>query len=369
MEGQATYENDGFTGIPKAVLLQGNLSKQLIKDNAEGKEIDPDKIETVKDGEQDVKPESFKADQASELATDDDVIEDNLDKPVETADQKRAEALEKQKLQREKTLQGMFDKYKVQAQERENKLLDQIDRLNATVSNLNETIKSLRSKPVVTDDGLDDDFIDDDDLDDPGKRVKLRKVDKIDPMAFKDYGQDIVDLAQTVNDLKEENARLRQDTDSFVETASTIQRSTVRDQISTFEGEMAQKVHKSWKAINGDALFIQWLQENPDMQEAVNIAGRSLNSTSAARIFNMFIRETGYIVEDTPEYNIDDEIIPDLNGSGEEIEGDTRKGQFRKVSRAEYNRAAKRKALGQITDKQFATIEKNFRASVQRGLV
>jgi len=338
MEGNV-MERNNLSGIPTAVLMQGNLAKTRQKEFAEGKPEDiqdPEKKEIIDRPESD---DTDDLDIEAILAEDEPVKEP--DKPTET---------KKPDEQRESVLQGMFDKHKREAQAREDELLGEIKSLRKVIDNLNMIIERGAFKASQEED-------------DPGASTQKGKVNRLDPEKFTDYGDEIVDIANMVNSLVDENEKLRADQ---VSTSSKLEEDSNNIRLRDFKSDMSRLVNPAWEQINLDPLFKNWLLENPDLNDDIFHYGMNLDAVRAARIFNLFIKTTGYKVP-TPlsKPRMEDEILPDLSGTGEE-KIETKDTPI--VTRTQYATACKKMALGKITKKQFDKIQKYFNETVRKGL-
>ena len=363
MEGNI-MERNNLSGIPTAVLMQGRLATQTQKDLSEGKykasEIidDPEKkVErsTPEDINDDINLSEF--DGLSEFEEGSDTNPD------------RSEAFARQEKARLDTLQGMFDKYKRDSLIEKKSLLDEIGRLKAIIDNQNSIISKFGVRTEGSSSTDDDDLLAG--LDDDEVTVgKPNKAHRLDPKKYSDFGDEIVDMASMVNALYEENQELKK---NQAITSETIQTDKATEAYNLFKVKMSQLVNKHWEVINYDPLFTKWLDDNPDIKEDVNAYGQALDYTRAARVFNLFIKETGYIVPDKPQrkdLNIEEEIIPDLNSTNSgQAEGaqETNKG-FTVISRKQYQVACQKRALGQMTEERFNKIQKNFNISIRKGL-
>lgn len=315
-------------GIPAAVLKQGQQSESFQKELAEGKPLDLNNT-----GEEAIPPES--------------------EKPPEIPEQEPGQdqgALKEQENNRYKVLQGMFDKYKQETSEQIAQLQNTIRQQEDTIANLNAII----SKGTEQQPGGD-------------KQGEGQSPKRLKPENYSDYGEEIEDMAKMVNDLMDENDRLKSSTEQFGQTIKATEEERINSSIHSFENAMAEKVGKDWQKINVDPLFINWLNDNPSFRTALDAAGQNLSANDAARIFNLFIKETGYVVAGQGSgYDINDEVIPSA-GAGSDAPLD--QGGFTPVTRAQFDKASKARALGQMDEKTFNRISMNFQRTIKEGKV
>lgn len=383
MEGNKIMQVDEMSGIPRAVILQGQTAVKLQNEMSEGMRIDPEKVDdpekTAKttpesDDKDNLTAESEEDEDLKELVGDDDTDPDKTVKKDDDLAKK-----DEQEEKRYKALQGMFDRYKLDTQAIIDNLKNEIQSLKAEKLTLNSVVNKLAAGEKLEK----TDFPSSDDDSDDSTAADDVKVKRYDPDKFKDFGPEIVDMAKTINTLLDQNEKLLANQEVIQQTADTIQEDSATKALNSFKADMAKRVHPNWEDINHDPLFFDWLQENPEYNTEVNTAGQELNALRASNVFNLFIRETGYTVDDKAgddttdtddneleagddEFNLDDEVIPEVNSSDQTI--DTNQGKIPLVTRRQYQLACNKFALGKMPAKDFELLKKRFNYAVKKGL-
>lgn len=122
---------------------------------------------------------------------------------------------------------------------------------------------------------------------------------KLDPEAFKDYGQEFQELVQVVNAITAENEQLKR---QLGETAAQVE--PLRDSVTEtakdkFLAELSRLCPEA-AALNTDHAFLGWLSDlNPldpqgrTRQECLNEAASQLRAQPTAAYFNEFLRQNG----------------------------------------------------------------------------
>lgn len=112
----------------------------------------------------------------------------------------------------------------------------------------------------------------------------------IDPENYEGFGQEIVDLAKEVKDLREENRRLASTT---AQSAMTAEQTAKQGMLKYLDDNV-----QGWRVLNGDETFLTWLRQSDPLSGAVrqkllDFALESFDGTRVATFFQTFIQESG----------------------------------------------------------------------------
>lgn len=322
--------------IPAAVLAQGDLAakaqEEITKPAEKPVEVPAKELPPVEDPSVEVKAEE--------------------DKPAEKAPVREDES------HRYKTLQGIFNKYKTDSEAKIARLEDMIESQKFTISNLNTMLAQRPAQAPTGDDGGTQAP-----AQQPGKLQRLNLDD------FDGYGEEMLQMVNMNNALMDKIEELTQNQGHLSESVATAQESSLKTRVKEFEKAMATKVHPRWQELNRDALFIDWLDNDPELRRRINDAGSNLDLDKASRIFNLFIRETGYQFDETPPANenlgsLENMQEPDMGGGSDTPPGTD---SFKPVTHKEFETASRQMALGRMSQKDYDRISLNYQKTLQRA--
>lgn len=366
---------EGTEGIPRSVLKQGANADRLFNEMAEGKPLNLDQpkedkpVNEVIEGKDKEKPP----------VKSDEVIEKPVEKEAPPSE-KKEEVTNKDKLlaqadQRNKTLQGMVDKMKKDFEAQIESLRTENRAKDSTIQNLNSILANRSAASAI------------DETDEQNRDNRTYGQDnttglkRLNPADFEGYGDEMTDFVNGFNSLMEENKKLRESLDNVTTVVESSEQRTFNADVVKFEAKMDDLV-PNWREINRDVLFYQtYLDEHPAYRAALDNAAGNLNAKDAASIFNLFIRDTGYVdnggsQEEKPEseYNLNDEVVPDDGGSGEPLVKDS----FTPVTSQEFAKASRDHAMVlangnaaaiEKSSKKFDRISLNYQRSIREGKV
>ena len=325
-------------GIPSAVQKQGDAAIKLQADViAEGTPVIID-------------------DTAPVVESDQEVV-----KPI-------AEVKPKNYEQSYKVLKGKYDRETETLRRELGEIKTLLSQANATNNNLNDIIVRLNSQPAPVKTG------------EEGEQKPATQGKKtLKPEDYEGYGEEMLDMVNTINALSEENEKLKSaqgQTDTKVKTVEqvveTVGSSIKKDANTRFFDDLTREV-KNWREINGDDEWKNWLaQEDPGTgqrrQDLLIDAQTKANVNRVAYWFKSFINETGRKPATGSRRkgpSLEEEIIPEGGGGG----GAMGSGESTIVTRKQFAQASKDYVDKKITKEKYDKITRDFQQSIKEGKV
>ena len=187
----------------------------------------------------------------------------------------------------------------------------------------------------------------------------------LDPEEFEGYGDEMLDMVKTVNELVEQNQKLKAENAKLIGHVEQVGKTVVQTNEEKFVDGLTAAV-KDWRIVNKDSGWLAWL-DNPDpltgirRQAILDDAYSKFDVKRVAKLFETFKKETGWVEKEVP--GIENEVVPDTAAAPSSAtppdEG--------KVTPAEFAQASKDFTMGRITQEEYRKITENFQKSLRGG--
>jgi hypothetical protein len=363
--------------IPPSVLKQGKAADDLQTKVADGE--DPEKLaaeEAAKKAEREAKAKAeaeaaAKAEaEAKAQAEADAAAEATPDKPVIPADEPVIADFE----HKYKVLKGKYDS-EVPALTAEVKALKaEMDKSKLLIQSLQDVADAQSQAHANLTQG----------------KTGVSEAPLLDPDKFKGYGEEIVDLVNVTNQLRQENADLKAGSpnqagatvdDGLSKRVESIEATQHQSAEKTFNEGLDGEV-PGWKSLNRDKDFIAWLNESDKMSgfkrlDLIRNAAQRFDVATTAEIFKAYATEKGLEFKgSTQSSGIQDETKVSEDETlhkqvmPERTVGSTGEGQPKEeyATKAEFVKAQRDFIGGRITEPQFKEIADSYQTAIAKGV-
>lgn len=350
------------TDKPKEGVVEETLPTNIAK---QGEAADAAQQAIIDAGKEGDEKTGDLIDPAQALDTKDEKKPEDTPQPVEPVKDEPKEGTLAWYKQRYTVLQGKYD--------------SEIPSLHATIRQQTDTIELLNT-------AYDDMKAQFDELKAGGAQEDTTGTDtvpgQVDAEKFEGYGQEMIELVDTMNKLVAENARLKAgftDTaklkDDLTNVAERVEASTWNEFTSALTGAV-----NDWQAINASQDWLVWLGQ-PDPMSGVKRDDLLRNATASydvqrtANIINAFKQEKGLSINSSApapakENLLEGQILPS-NASGEVVPDDSLPAGFKRdelVTTAELTAALKQTQTGRITETEYNKISNQYQKQVNAGI-
>ena len=206
-----------------------------------------------------------------------------------------------------------------------------------------------------------------------GKEEPEKESKPLNKEDFDGYGEEMVGMVNTVNELLAENKKLKENLGTVQGDVTTVQDNVVKTSENTLLTDL-DKALPDWENINKDPAFLNWLGQVDPLtgirrQALLDDAYAALDSQRVANFFVTFEGNSGKPAKETdvpPEKanELEEQVIPDGAGAGSEIPGQQPKPT---ITIAQYTKAVKDAQTGRITEKEFEKIANTYQMQFATG--
>jgi len=250
-----------------------------------------------------------------------------------------------------KVLKGKYDKEVPRLNASLKEFNEKLATAQATIANLNELVLSLSSGRQSGKEDEDDD-----------QGLKPAVVARLNPEDFEGYGPEMVDTANLINFLLEENKALKQGQTETLQSVEQVRTVQAGDESTKFFTALTKGV-PNWEAINQEQWWHDWLGEIDSYsgikrQALVDNAVNSYDAPRLVAILKGAMKDCGYKEDGgRPLHgNLGEQVVPDTNigSQGAPI------GGFTPVTDEQLNKAKMDKVRGKITMDQFKDVVNRY---------
>jgi hypothetical protein len=248
------------------------------------------------------------------------------------------------------------------------RLREQIANLQQTVTHLNSIIAS-QPKPLEGEE------------EESKKPVEIPAVKELQAGDFEGYGEEMLQMVKTVNELIKENQGLKAENQKLTGEFKTVGQTVIKSAKERYYDRLDDLVPDLFgddgsPKINADPNWLQWLSKVDTLsgrrrQDLLDDAQNKLDAERVAAIVNLWKGESGRQPQTVPSETSSQET-PKLEDQVEAPRGpagfDTGAPQMPVVSAAELRKAAADRIHGRITEEQFQKISDDFQRTIQRGI-
>jgi hypothetical protein len=200
----------------------------------------------------------------------------------------------------------------------------------------------------------------------PDKETKGPK--QLDKENFSGYGEEMVEMVDSVNELIKENEALKGENAKLKGSVDAVGHSVAKTAQDRYYDTLEEAVPDIW-TINKDPKWLEWLgQEDPltgkTRQELLEEAQGNLDANRVARFFKTFSGGNGkdaLSTDDIPKE--EDNVVHDEGLAGDET------GQPEKVviTPAQFTKATQDRIHGRITEEAYKKLSDDFQKQFQKG--
>ena len=191
---------------------------------------------------------------------------------------------------------------------------------------------------------------------------------QLDKENFTGYGDEMVDMVDSVNELIKENEALKGENAKLKGSVDAVGHTVAKTAQDKYYDTLEEAVPDIW-TINKDPKWLEWLgQEDPltgkTRQDLLEEAQNSLDANRVARFFKTFSGGNG---KDTPHADDipkeEDNVSHDAGLAGDES------GQPEKVviTPAQFAKATQDKIHGRMTEEAYKKLSDDFQKQYQKG--
>ena len=198
-----------------------------------------------------------------------------------------------------------------------------------------------------------------------GKKKSPKQLDKEN---FEGYGEEMVEMVNTVNDLIKENETLKGENTKLKGSVDAVGHSVAKTSQDKYYDALEEAVPDIW-TINKDPKWLEWLgQEDPltgkTRQQLLEEAQNNLNSNRVAMFFKSFSGGDGKPKPDSDDIpKEEDNVVHDEGLAGD----DTPKPKETKITPAQLTKATQDRVHGRITEEAYKKICDDFQKQHQKG--
>uniref|UniRef100_A0A6M3XS52 Uncharacterized protein n=1 Tax=viral metagenome TaxID=1070528 RepID=A0A6M3XS52_9ZZZZ len=259
------------------------------------------------------------------------------------------------------TLHGM---YKAEVRKESDGLRQEIDKQNKVIASLNDIVVTFQTEREKS----------------PKKEDEVKK-EEVKPVSstlkeedFQDYGDEMLAMVKTVNNLIDENEKLKVQLGTVGQTVQKTTQTVQGESERRFFSELSGMA-SNWQSLNNDVGFNEWLdlQAEPSELEAGDTFGNTRrkllegafygqNAKRVAKFFNDY-KPSSKSSKGTPidPGSLEDQALPEGSGAGEPI----KKGST--VTPEQLAKASLDYTQGRITEEQYDKIANAYQRGLKAG--